>query len=1342
MTFLATPPKEERQQLQTLALTPGDPDAFKPGFFEGAGTATAVGLGRVGAIANQIVGEAEFQVSALFTRPLDDLLGTDMTGFLNQELRYEPQALTASMTPDPMTTGFAGQVLYSLVGVGVPAIAGGYFGGPAGAMATTAGFTGLGTYTDLTKQGVDPTTAVNAAALDAALMAAGVGLPAAIGGKVALNTLLYGPGINVGQSLIAGQGNAAWLESRGYGEIAERYATYDAQMLAADVVLGAAFGWAGARGARAPRGTIPKPQTGDVDAALTALDQRHVEVDTAPGLPADIAAARSHLANLTRATEQLLAGQPVETAGLNGSFVPKPPPRDEFADGALFRALEESGYFETAAEVRQLEAELAARGRVVVEEPLPDLAAAMDRIERDGGQVGRVTDVKIGDEYAAARWTVMEADAVAPSVAVSENQLRDRTRAASELQVNAIAANLDPKLLLSDFPTMDVGAPTLTADGKVVAGNGRALAIRKAYEGERGQAYREALLERAQALGLDPAAVAGMQRPVLVRVLQQAVDVERAAIASNESGAARMSNLEQARVDAGRLPSMAAMELPDSGDFTAASAAPFVRGWLQQFPETQLGALVGADGKLSQEGLTRLRNAVLFRAYGDSDTLQRLVESTDPGSRNVATGLVRAAPKVAEVKDAIARGELHPLDLSDAVVRTADLIEQIRDQGLTVDNWIAQLDLFNPGETPTTLALLRFVDANKRSARAITDLLTGYYDDVIAAGSPKQGDMLGAEKPDATTLLSNAIARSDPDDGAKIVQDTLFRPEKAPVPTTPEAALRGAEAQVGPWGMPAPARTIPDGDPLLQDRSGDTSPERVALREALVEQRFAGKAPAAGVGQVATFEGEKPAAPGSVVRVLRVAGEGENTLAGRNAANVDGMVNFLAEVDDFDSSINAPKGAVLQVWEYTVPEKTGGYAALMNGKQRTDGKAVDADHYGRGREYGGAGSAWYSFGSAVAGQARMVGAVPLDAVRKAKGGAGAFDGTAAETAWLQSFVDGKFPAQGKRPVAIVLGGGGASGKGTIKGRLRAMGVFDDNYVDLDPDSFKTGDKKKKWGGLPEYWQIVKQGDSRAAAVVHEESSAVYKMAAERAVAGKFNVVLDRTLGDPAKGLAELQRLKAAGYEIKLVGVTVEPATAVKRAVERATGPEKRFVPIDQLLKAHKGFAQAWEQYAALADAAVLYDNEVPKGAEAKPLAGRAPNGILTIVDEKAYSGFARKGGLNEKARDENELYGPEAEGLESARGDHPGADGGSRRGDGSGRAGADRGGDGAGDLPGGGLDPAPVLAERPDLTIVDDTGRTAYAADKLAEADHAVARAEVDALGFDAAVNCFLRSAA
>lgn len=226
----------------------------------------------------------------------------------------------------------------------------------------------------------------------------------------------------------------------------------------------------------------------------------------------------------------------------------------------------------------------------------------------------------------------------------------------------------------------------------------------------------------------------------------------------------------------------------------------------------------------------------------------------------------------------------------------------------------------------------------------------------------------------------------------------------------------------------------------------------------------------------------------------------------------------------------------------------------------------------------------------------------------------------------QRIVDGHLrgtePVEGRRPIAFVMGGGGASGKGTILARLKASGdVRPHGAVEIDPDAIKAQ--------LPEYKAIIAKGDGRAAMVVHEESSMLAKRVLRAAQEGRRDIILDRTLGDEAKGLAELKALKEAGYEVRLFGVTVDPAQAVQRAVQRAerTG---RFVPIPALLKAHKGFASAFEKYAEAVDHAVLFDNDVPKDAPAVQVAEKSGES-LAVIDRARYNRFAERARLNDAA---------------------------------------------------------------------------------------------------------------
>lgn len=232
---------------------------------------------------------------------------------------------------------------------------------------------------------------------------------------------------------------------------------------------------------------------------------------------------------------------------------------------------------------------------------------------------------------------------------------------------------------------------------------------------------------------------------------------------------------------------------------------------------------------------------------------------------------------------------------------------------------------------------------------------------------------------------------------------------------------------------------------------------------------------------------------------------------------------------------------------------------------------------------------------------------------------------------------GKAPAMPGQQIAYVMGGGGASGKGTLLKRLKKAGIIDEDYVELDPDSFKTGDPEKGWGGIPEFWQIDAEGDSRAAAVTHEESSMLNKRAVKRGVDGGYNLVLDQTMGTPDKGRKVLQMLKDAGYEVRLFGVTVAPETAVQRAVDRAKGPERRYVPLDHLLAAHKGFSEGFESYAEMADYAALVDTDVSYGEEYLFVAEKKPGEPLAILGEEAYIEFGRKADLNGQEDTLNDL---------------------------------------------------------------------------------------------------------
>lgn len=201
----------------------------------------------------------------------------------------------------------------------------------------------------------------------------------------------------------------------------------------------------------------------------------------------------------------------------------------------------------------------------------------------------------------------------------------------------------------------------------------------------------------------------------------------------------------------------------------------------------------------------------------------------------------------------------------------------------------------------------------------------------------------------------------------------------------------------------------------------------------------------------------------------------------------------------------------------------------------------------------------------------------------------------------------------QKPVAVVMMGGPAAGKGTL---LRAVqpgnrreGVSDD-FVNVNPD-----DVKEK---LPEYKAMLDMGQHEgktmsakdAAHLVHEESSDVAKMVLERAVANRQNVVVDGTGKDSARYREKIKQLVDAGYHVRLLMPHVPLEEAQTRAKERAER-QGRYVPDEYVVQAHHVIPGNFFHIAEVAHEAYLYDNGAPPSPPPKPMWVRDLSGERT-----------------------------------------------------------------------------------------------------------------------------------
>ncbi len=202
------------------------------------------------------------------------------------------------------------------------------------------------------------------------------------------------------------------------------------------------------------------------------------------------------------------------------------------------------------------------------------------------------------------------------------------------------------------------------------------------------------------------------------------------------------------------------------------------------------------------------------------------------------------------------------------------------------------------------------------------------------------------------------------------------------------------------------------------------------------------------------------------------------------------------------------------------------------------------------------------------------------------------------------------PVTGRKPILYLMGGGGAAGKGTIRKQLVARKQIPDDVPSIDPDVLKAA--------LPEYSKMLEAGDSRAAATVHLESSRLSKRIRDSLVDLKTDFVMDVTLASE-KNIGDIREIISKGHEVRLFGVVIDPEVAVYRAMKRGQ-EESRYVPPQELLRAHQSFAANIPALVSLVDQATLFENT--DGAE---LIALAKNGQLEIIDGVLYNQIAPRG---------------------------------------------------------------------------------------------------------------------
>ena len=324
-----------------------------------------------------------------------------------------------------------------------------------------------------------------------------------------------------------------------------------------------------------------------------------------------------------------------------------------------------------------------------------------------------------------------------------ELQPRDRTRKTSIMQVDKIAGGLQPQRLTSSELTSH-GSPIVGPDYMVESGNGRAMAITKAYSSNNGDEYKLYLHENANKFGIQAATIAGMNQPVLVRVRLTKLDRLKFARDSNVSDLQSMSSTEQAIADAETISAnmLSLFNPSESGDVFGVDNRAFIDAFVNEIGLENSASLFDEHGHPNRQLQERVKAAIFVKAYKNKKLAALAVESADPEIVNILNALSSAASDFVEMQslnsaihDQVCTNLSNELaqysetpsaertglvqEALSALVKATELVRESKRSNQPIEALISQNDLFNEGD-PAAEALAMFIKANNRSAKRMS----------------------------------------------------------------------------------------------------------------------------------------------------------------------------------------------------------------------------------------------------------------------------------------------------------------------------------------------------------------------------------------------------------------------------------------------------------------------------------------------------------------------------------------------------------------------------------------------------------------------------------------------
>jgi len=295
------------------------------------------------------------------------------------------------------------------------------------------------------------------------------------------------------------------------------------------------------------------------------------------------------------------------------------------------------------------------------------------------------------------------APVVTSDIKLPEQHMGEITHAISE----------NGKFVPVQYAVVEAGAltPSQKADGtpnaeysnmantaiRPVAGNGRVAGIQEAYSKGNATDYKDKLLQD-DTHGIDKDAIAKMQEPVLVRVMPKRVMTPDLVSGLN------VKPLEQAQRDAQHI-DPDKMSYKTDGSLSNTATQEFV----SQLPRTEHGDLIHpTTGEVTETARNRLRNALLYKAYGHDPIIATHEQARDPEAKKAISGLVAAAPEMSKLDGA------GNYDVRKTVADASTVYTHAINQGLS----IPQMDAISNGLQPNEKKVFDFFRETKDPRQA------------------------------------------------------------------------------------------------------------------------------------------------------------------------------------------------------------------------------------------------------------------------------------------------------------------------------------------------------------------------------------------------------------------------------------------------------------------------------------------------------------------------------------------------------------------------------------------------------------------------------------------------